>query len=101
MRIAVYLGIPLACGMIVYSLIRGNHLVALLNWIMLLTVVVLGVVTKRRADKKFEFRIYAISFRVLAATIGIDLLYEIGFNRVSVELDGAISTLSSSSLSSG
>jgi len=78
-RIAVYLGIPLACGMIVYSLIRGNHLVALLNWIMLLTVVVLGVVTKRRADKKFEFRIYAISFRVLAATIGIDLLYEIGF----------------------
>jgi len=78
-RIAVYLGIPLACGMILYNLKRDNHIVAILDWIMLLAVTTLGVVIRRRTDKKFEYKIYGISFRLFAAAVGIALLYDIGF----------------------
>ena len=78
-RVAVYLGIPLACGMILYNLIRDNHFVALLNWIMLLALVFLGVFIKRGTDRKSEYKVYAISFRLFAAAVGVALLYDIGF----------------------
>ena len=78
-RISVYLGVPLVCGMILYNLIKGNYFVALLNWAMLLIVIFLGFVIKRRADEKLEYKIYAIFFRLFIAAVGIALLYEIGF----------------------
>ena len=78
-RISVYLGIPLVCGMILYNLIKGNYFVALLNWAMLLIVIFLGFVIRRRADEKLEYKIYSVSFRLFIAAVGIALLYEIGF----------------------
>jgi PAS domain S-box-containing protein len=78
-RISIYLGIPLVCAMIVYNLIKGNHFVALLNWAMLLIVIFLGFVIRRRTDEKLEYKIYSILFRLFTASVGIALLYEIGF----------------------
>ena len=78
-RISVYLGIPLVCGMILYNLIKGNYFVALLNWAMLLILIFLGFVIRRRADEKLEYKIYSVSFRLFIAAVGITLLYEIGF----------------------
>src|SRR4030042_1672356 len=78
-RVSVYLGIPLVCGMVLYNLIKGNHFVALLNWAMLLIVSFLGFVIRRRTDEKLEYRIYSVFFRLFTASVGIALLYEIGF----------------------
>src|SRR4030042_6854217 len=77
--ISIYLGIPLVCGLILYNLIKGNHFVALLNWAMLLIVIFLGFVIRRRTDEKLEYRIYSVFFRLFTASVGIALLYEIGF----------------------
>ncbi len=78
-RVSVYLGIPLVCAMVLYNLIKGNHFVALLNWAMLLIVILLGLVIRRRTDEKLEYKIYSVFFRLFAASVGITLLYEIGF----------------------
>jgi PAS domain S-box-containing protein len=78
-RVSVYLGIPLVCAMVLYNLIKGNHFVALLNWAMLLIVILLGLVIRRRTDEKLEYKIYSVFFRLFTASVGITLLYEIGF----------------------
>ena len=78
-RISIYLGIPLVCGLILYNLIKGNYFVALLNWAMLLIVVFLGFVIRRRTDEKFEYKLYSIFFRLFTVAVGVALLYEIGF----------------------
>jgi PAS domain S-box-containing protein len=78
-RISIYLGIPLVCAFILYNLLIGNYLTALLNWTMLLIVVLLGFVIRKRTDEKFEYKLYSIFFRLFTAAIGIALLYDIGF----------------------
>jgi signal transduction histidine kinase len=45
---------------------------------MLLIVILFGFVTRRRIDKKFEYKIYSVLFRMFVAGAGIALLYEIG-----------------------
>jgi len=78
-RISIYLGIPLVCAFILYNLVIGNYLTALLNWTMLLIVVFLGFVIRKRTDERFEYKLYSIFFRLFTAAIGIALLYDIGF----------------------
>jgi len=78
-RISVYIGIPLVGAMALYNLIRGNHFVALLTGVMLLIVTLLGFMTRRRTDEKFEYKIYSILFRLFIALVGITILYQIGF----------------------
>jgi signal transduction histidine kinase len=45
---------------------------------MLLIVILLGFFMRRRIDEKFEYKTYAILFRLFIAAAGIALLYEIG-----------------------
>ncbi len=78
-RICVYLGIPLVCGMVLYNLIEGNSFTVLLNGAILLVVILLGFVIKRKTDEQSEYKIYSILFRLFAAAAGIVLLYEMGF----------------------
>ncbi|MBP1695821.1 MAG: multi-sensor signal transduction histidine kinase [Deltaproteobacteria bacterium] len=78
-RISIYLGVPLVCGLILYNLVKGNYFAALLNWTMLLIVIFLGFVIRKRTDERFEYKIYSVLFRLFTAAIGIALLYEIGF----------------------
>jgi PAS domain S-box-containing protein len=77
-RISLYVGMPLLCAMAIYNLIKGNHFLSVLICAMLLIVILLGFVTRRRIDEKFEYKIYSILFRLLIAAVGIALLYEIG-----------------------
>jgi len=78
-RISIYLGVPLVCGLILYNLVKGNYFAALLNWTMLLIVIFLGFVIRKRTDERFEYKIYSVLFRLFTAAIGIALLYDIGF----------------------
>jgi PAS domain S-box-containing protein len=78
-RISIYLGIPLVCGLILYNLVKGNYFAALLNWTMLLIVIFLGFVIRKRTNEKFEYKLYSILFRLFTAAVGIALLHEIGF----------------------
>jgi PAS domain S-box-containing protein len=78
-KISVYIGIPVLCVLVLYNLIKGNHFVTFLSSLDLLIVVLLGFMTRRRTDEKFEYKIYSILFRLFIALVGIAILYQIGF----------------------
>jgi PAS domain S-box-containing protein len=78
-RISVYIGMPLLCAIAIKNFIEGDTFVALLTCAMLLIVILLGFVIKGRIDERFEYKLYAILFRLFSAAAGIALLYVIGF----------------------
>ncbi len=78
-KISVYIGIPLVGAMVLYNFMRGNTFVAFLNGAMFLIVILLGFMTRRRADEKFEYHLYSILFRLFNALVGVTILYQIGF----------------------
>jgi signal transduction histidine kinase len=75
----VCIGIPVLCALVLYNLIKGNHVVTFLSSLDLLIAVLLGFITKRKTDEEFEYKIYSILFRLFIAVIGIAILYQIGF----------------------
>ena len=76
----VCIGIPVLCALVLYNLIKGNHVVTFLSSLDLLIAVLLGFMTKRKTDEGFEYKIYSILFRLFVAVIGIAILYQIGFH---------------------
>ncbi len=78
-RMTVYIGIPVLCALVLSNLIKGNHVVTFLTSLDLLIAILLGCMTRRRSDEKFEFKAYFILFRLFIAVIGIAILYQIGF----------------------
>jgi len=77
---AVCIGIPVLCALVLYNLIKGNHVVTFLSSLDLLIAVLLGFMTRRKTDEEFEYKIYSILFRLFIAVIGIAVLYEVGFH---------------------
>jgi diguanylate cyclase (GGDEF)-like protein/PAS domain S-box-containing protein len=78
-KIGLFIGMPLVCALAINNFVKGNHLVALLDCTMFLILVLLGFVTTGRIDEKSRYRIYPVLFRLFIATVGIVVLYEIGF----------------------
>jgi signal transduction histidine kinase len=76
---AVCIGIPVLCALVLYNLIKGNHVVTFLSSLDLLIAVLFGFMTKRKTDEEFEYKIYSIFFRLFVAVIGIAILYQISF----------------------
>jgi hypothetical protein len=77
---AVCIGIPVLCALVLYNLIKDNHVVTFLCSLDLLIAVLLGFMTRRKTDEEFEYKIYSILFRLFIAVIGIAVLYEVGFH---------------------
>jgi PAS domain S-box-containing protein len=75
---SVFIGIPVLCALVLYNIIKGNHPVTFLSSLELLIAVLLGFMTRRKSDEKFEFKAYSILFRLFIAVIGITILYQLG-----------------------
>jgi hypothetical protein len=95
---AVCIGIPVLCALVLYNLIKGNHVVTFLSSLDLLIAVLLGFMTRRKTEEEFEYKTYSILFR-LFLRIGNAILF-IGFQSSFCKSNGAISTPSWSSLPS-
>ena len=76
---AVCIGIPVLCALTLYNVTNGDHFATFLTGLDLLIVVLLGLMTKRKTDEEFNYKIYSILFRLFVAVIGIAILYHIGF----------------------
>jgi len=77
---AVCIGIPVLCALVLNNLIKGNLVQTFLCSLDLLIAVLLGFMTKRKTDEEFEYKIYSILFRLFIAVIGIAILHQIGFH---------------------
>jgi len=77
-RVSLYAGLPLLSAMAIYNFMRGSHFSSILICAMLSIVIFLALLTRRRIDEKFEYKIYSVLFRIFIASVGIALLYEIG-----------------------
>jgi len=78
-RITVYIGIPLIGAMAAFNFLKGNAFMALLTCSMFLVVTFLGFVIRKRTDEKFQYKIYAVLFRLFIALVGAAIIYKIGF----------------------
>ncbi len=76
---AVCIGIPVLCALTLFNVTNGDHFATFLTGLDLLIVVLLGLMTKRKTDEEFNYKIYSILFRLFVAVIGIAILYHIGF----------------------
>jgi signal transduction histidine kinase len=84
---AVCIGIPVLFALVLYNLIKGNHVQTFLCSLDLLIVVLLGFMTKRKTNEEFEYKIYSIFFRLFIAVIGIAILHQIGFHSSFGEIE--------------